>query len=159
MFSIQTPLHAKGGYIRNAQSRKHTIRQAPTSPKERKTDKPDWAGYDAKKERRKEGWGIKTHLRKKQETWHFFTSRSPQHAHAHILLEIHNPRIVLQELAAIARNLRGYTAGIFNAALAQVIQDAAETVVPLLLFLVRLAWVSRAELDEEFFTCGGARRR
>jgi hypothetical protein len=58
MFSIQTPLHAKGGYIRNAQSRKHTIRQAPTSPKERKTDKPDRPGYAGamtQKERNKDG--------------------------------------------------------------------------------------------------------
>jgi hypothetical protein len=131
------------------------IRQAPTSPKERKTDKPDRPGYAGamtQKERNKDG--VLKHISEKSKklgtfALSLFSDRS----------EIHDARIVLQKLAAIARNLRGYTAGIFDAALAQVIQHAAETVVPLLFFLVRLAWVSRAELDEEFFTCGGARRR
>jgi hypothetical protein len=67
-------------------------------------------------------------------------------------LQIYDAGIVVEELAAVLGYLRGDAIWVFNFLLAEFVQDAAETVIPLLLFLGRFAWVCSTKLDKQLFT-------
>jgi hypothetical protein len=66
--------------------------------------------------------------------------------------KINNPRVILQKLAPILRNLHGDAIRVFDALLAEFFQYAAEAIVPPLLLLGRLPRVRRAQLHEQCFT-------
>lgn len=61
--------------------------------------------------------------------------------------------VVIEKLTPISRYLFGNTVGIFDILLTELLQYAAETVIPPLLFLGRLARVCRSELDKQLITC------
>jgi hypothetical protein len=67
---------------------------------------------------------------------------------AKTLSQVDHSSIVVEELATVARNLHGNTVGVFDVLLPQLLEHAAETVVPSLLFLGGLAWVRGTELHE-----------
>jgi hypothetical protein len=62
--------------------------------------------------------------------------------------QVDHSSIVVEELATVARNLHGNAVRVFDVPLPQLLEHAAETVVPSLLFLGGLAWVCGAELHE-----------
>jgi hypothetical protein len=66
--------------------------------------------------------------------------------------KIDDPRIVAQELATVPGNLRSDTTRVLDAPLAKVVQHAAEALVPMLLFLGRLAGIGCTELHKQSLT-------
>jgi hypothetical protein len=68
------------------------------------------------------------------------------------VLQIDDTGIVVEELTAISRNLHGNTVGVFDVLLTELLEHAAETVIPALLLLGRLAGIRCSELDEQFIT-------
>ena len=66
--------------------------------------------------------------------------------------QIDDASIVVEKLAAIPSNLHGNTVWIFDILLAQLLQHAAETVVPALLLLGCLAGIRGSELDKQLIT-------
>jgi hypothetical protein len=67
--------------------------------------------------------------------------------------QIDHSSVVVEELTTVARNLHGNTIGILDVLLPQLLEHAAETIVPPLLFLGSFAGVCGAELHEEFVAC------
>jgi hypothetical protein len=63
--------------------------------------------------------------------------------------QIDHSSIVVEELATVARNLHGNAIGVLDILLPQLLEHAAETIVPSLLFLGCFAGVCGAELHEE----------
>lgn len=75
-----------------------------------------------------------------------FASLHPQCASLHES-KVDHSSIVVQELATVSRDLSSNAAGVFDASLAKVVQNATKTVVPLLLLLLRLAWIGSTKLN------------
>jgi hypothetical protein len=76
------------------------------------------------------------------------TPQVPATTHTLHCSKIDDATVVIEELAAVLGYLRGDAVGVFNALLAEFLQDAAEAVVPLLLLILRFARIGRAELHE-----------
>lgn len=66
--------------------------------------------------------------------------------------QVDDASIVVEKLAAIPSNLHGNAVWIFDILLAQLLQHAAETVVPALLLLGCLAGIRGSELDKQLIT-------
>jgi hypothetical protein len=66
--------------------------------------------------------------------------------------KIDHSSIVAQKLATVPGDLRSDTTRVLDAPLAEVVQNAAETLVPLLLLLGRLAGIGCTELHKQCLT-------
>lgn len=66
--------------------------------------------------------------------------------------QVDYPGIVVEELSTVFGNLKRDTFRVFDVPLAKVLQDGSQTVIPLLLLCLRLAWVGGPELDQERLT-------
>lgn len=66
--------------------------------------------------------------------------------------QVDDPGIVIEELSTVLGNLSCDTVGILDVLLAKILQNAAQAIVPLLLFFLRLARVGSAELYQELLT-------
>jgi hypothetical protein len=78
-----------------------------------------------------------------------------QRAPLFVSLQVDDAGVIVEELAAILGYLRGDAVRILDLLLAQLLQDAAETVVPQLLLFGRFAWVCSTKLHKQFLTCNG----
>lgn len=62
--------------------------------------------------------------------------------------QVDNTRVIVEKFAAISRNLLGNTVWIFDVLRTELLKYVAETVIPSLPFLGRLAWVCCSELEK-----------
>ena len=69
-----------------------------------------------------------------------------------LISQVDNASVIVEKLAAISRYLFGNAVWIFDVPLAELLEYAAETVVPPLLFFRRLAWVCCSELEKQLVT-------
>lgn len=81
------------------------------------------------------------------------TRHDPATTHTLHTSKIDDATVVVEKLAAKLGNLRGDAVGVFNALLAEILQDAAEPVVPLLPIILRFARIGCAKLHEQSLTC------
>ena len=66
--------------------------------------------------------------------------------------QVDNPGVVTEELSTIFGDFPRNSVGILDVPLAEILQNASQTIVPLLFLFLRLARIGSPELDEKLFT-------
>lgn len=66
--------------------------------------------------------------------------------------QVHNPRIVVEELSAISGDFSRNPVRVLDVSLAKILQYTSQTVIPSLLLLLGLARVGSPELNKKFLT-------
>ena len=66
--------------------------------------------------------------------------------------QVDNPGIVVEELSTVVGNLSRDAIGVLDVLLAKILQNASQTIIPLLLLFLCLARVGGSELNEELLT-------
>jgi hypothetical protein len=66
--------------------------------------------------------------------------------------QVDNPGVVIEELSTVFGDFPRNSVGILDVPLAEILQNASQTIIPLLFLFLRLARIGSPELDEELLT-------